>query len=82
MGALTTWRVDAFISPKVFPWPYLDMLKDAGLCGSTSDAMRMIQQGAAKIDGEKIADKSVRIMKGTEGVFQVGKRKFAKVTMN
>jgi len=56
-----------------------NLLKDAGLCSSTSDAMRMIQQGAAKIDGEKVADKSVRIQKGTDAVFQVGKRKFAKV---
>jgi len=59
-----------------------NLLKDAGLCGSTSDAMRMIQQGAAKIDGEKIADKSVRIPAGTEGVFQVGKRKFAKIIVS
>ena len=63
-------------------YPIANLLKDAGLCGSTSDAMRMIQQGAAKIDGEKIADKSLRVLKGTEGVFQVGKRKFAKVSMN
>jgi len=62
-------------------YPIANLLKDAGLCGSTSDAMRMIQQGAAKIDGEKIADKSVKIMSGTEGVFQVGKRKFAKVNI-
>jgi tyrosyl-tRNA synthetase len=59
-----------------------NLLKDAGLCSSTSDAMRMIQQGAAKIDGEKIADKSVKIQKGTEGVFQVGKRKFARLSIN
>ncbi len=59
-----------------------NLLKDAGLCSSTSDAMRMIQQGAAKIDGEKVADKSVRIQKGTEGVFQVGKRKFARLSIN
>ncbi len=56
-----------------------NLLKDAGLCSSTSDAMRMIQQGAAKIDGEKVANKSVKIQKGTDAVFQVGKRKFAKV---
>ena len=62
-------------------YPIANLLKDAGLCGSTSDAMRMIQQGAAKIDGEKIADKSVRVMKGTKGVFQVGKRKFVKLTI-
>ncbi len=63
-------------------YPIANLLKDAGLCGSTSDAMRMIQQGAAKIDGEKIADKSVMVVQGTEGVFQVGKRKFAKLTIN
>jgi len=58
-----------------------NLLKDAGLCSSTSDAMRMIQQGAAKIDGEKVADKSVKIMAGTEAIYQVGKRKFAKITV-
>jgi len=63
-------------------YPIANLLKDAGLCDSTSDAMRMIQQGAAKIDGEKIADKSVRIPAGTDGVFQVGKRKFAKISVN
>ena len=63
-------------------YPIANLLKDAGLCGSTSDAMRMIQQGAAKIDGEKVTDKSVKIKKGTDGVFQVGKRKFAKLIIN
>jgi len=63
-------------------YPIANLLKDAALCSSTSDAMRMIQQGAAKIDGEKVADKTVRIQPGTSGVFQVGKRKFAKVTVN
>ncbi len=63
-------------------YPIANLLKDAGLCGSTSDAMRMIQQGAARIDGEKVADKSVRISSGTKGVFQVGKRKFARLTIN
>ena len=63
-------------------YPIANLLKDAGLCGSTSDAMRMIQQGAAKIDGEKVADKSVKISSGTNGVFQVGKRKFARLTIN
>lgn len=63
-------------------YPIANLLKDAGLCVSTSDAMRMIQQGAAKIDGEKVADKSVRIAKGTDAVFQVGKRKFARLSIN
>jgi len=58
-----------------------NLLKDAGLCSSTSEAMRMIQQGAVKIDGDKVSDKSLRITAGMEAVFQVGKRKFARVKM-
>jgi len=58
-----------------------NLLKDADLTPSTSEAMRMIKAGAVKIDGEKVADKSLKITSGTEGVFQVGKRKFAKVTV-
>ena len=62
-------------------YPIANLLKDAGLCASTSEAMRMIQQGAVKIDGEKVTDKSTRIQAGTEGVFQVGKRKFARIAV-
>ncbi len=62
-------------------YPIANLLKDAGLCASTSEAMRMIQQGAVKIDGEKVIDKSTRIHTGTEGVFQVGKRKFARIAV-
>lgn len=56
-----------------------NLLKDTGLCSSTTDAMRMIQQGAVRIDGDRVEDKSLRVMKGTNAVFQVGKRRFAKV---
>jgi tyrosyl-tRNA synthetase len=62
-------------------YPIANLLKDVGLCSSTSEAMRMIQQGAVKIDGEKVSDKALRITKGTEAVFQVGKRKFARVSI-
>ncbi|MFC4280911.1 tyrosine--tRNA ligase [Thalassotalea piscium] len=58
-----------------------NLLKDAGLASSTSEAMRMIKQGAAKIDGEKIADNKLKISAGTTAIFQVGKRKFARVTV-
>ncbi|NQZ89714.1 MAG: tyrosine--tRNA ligase [Colwellia sp.] len=58
-----------------------NLLKDAGLVVSTSEAMRMIKQGAAKIEGEKITDNKLRIASGTTAVYQVGKRKFAKVTV-
>ncbi|WP_448550443.1 tyrosine--tRNA ligase [Thalassotalea fusca] len=59
-----------------------NLLKDAGLVSSTSEAMRMIKQGAAKIDGEKVADNKLLVTKGTTAVFQVGKRKFARVTVS
>lgn len=58
-----------------------NLLKEAGLVSSTSDAMRMIKQGAAKIDGNKIEDTRMQLTAGTTGVFQVGKRKFAKITL-
>lgn len=56
-----------------------NLLKDAGLTKGTSDAMRMIKQGAVKIDGEKISDPKLIIASGTRQVFQVGKRRFARV---
>jgi len=58
-----------------------NLLKEAGLVVSTSEAYRMIKQGAAKIDGEKVVDKSLMIGCGSQAVYQVGKRKFAKVTI-
>ena len=58
-----------------------NLLKEAGLVTSTSDAMRMIKQGAAKIEGEKITDNKLVISAGSTSVYQVGKRKFAKITV-
>ncbi len=57
-----------------------NLLKDADLVGSTSDAMRMIRQGAVKMDGEKVEDTKLVPAAGT-AVYQVGKRKFARVTL-
>lgn len=59
-----------------------NILKEAGLTKSTSDAMRMIKQGAVKIDGEKISDLKLVISADTQHVYQVGKRKFAKIKIN
>ncbi|NMP15907.1 tyrosine--tRNA ligase [Thalassotalea sp. Y01] len=58
-----------------------NLLKEAGLVGSTSDAMRMVKQGAVKIDGEKVADAKQACVAGSTAIYQVGKRKFAKVTL-
>lgn len=57
-----------------------NVLKDAGLTVSTSEAFRMIKQGAVKIDSQKIEDRNLVIAQGNKHIIQVGKRKFAKVT--
>jgi tyrosyl-tRNA synthetase len=59
-----------------------NLLKDAGLTVSTSEAIRMINQGAVKINGEKVSDPKLEISVSTENVYQVGKRKFAKVKIS
>jgi tyrosyl-tRNA synthetase len=58
-----------------------NLLKDAGLTASTSEALRMIGQSAVKIDGETISDKKLIIPASSTHVYQVGKRKFARVTV-
>jgi tyrosyl-tRNA synthetase len=58
-----------------------NLLKEADLVPSTSDAYRMIKQGAAKIEGEKITDRNLVIVSGSSAIYQVGKRKFARVTV-
>jgi tyrosyl-tRNA synthetase len=58
-----------------------NLLKDANLVSSTSEAIRMIRQGAVKIDGDKVTDTKLVIAAGSENVYQVGKRKFAKIVV-
>jgi tyrosyl-tRNA synthetase len=58
------------------------LLKEAALVGSTSDAFRMIKQGAVRIDGERISDKGLAIQSGSTHVYHVGKRRFARVTVS
>ena len=57
------------------------LLKGAGLVSSTSEAFRMIKQGAVKIDGERVEDRGLQIEAGSTHIYQVGKRKFARVTL-
>lgn len=58
------------------------LLKQSGLVESTSEALRMITQGAVKLDGERVIDKGLQLQTGGVVVAQVGKRKFARVTIN
>ena len=64
------------------PLPIAQVLKQAGLTASTSEATRMIEQGGVKIDGEKLTDKARKLAQGARVVLQVGKRKFARVTIS
>ncbi|MDQ7968909.1 MAG: tyrosine--tRNA ligase [Oxalicibacterium faecigallinarum] len=57
------------------------LLKQANLCASTSEALRMVEQGGVRIDGAVISDKALKVEAGTS-VVQVGKRKFARVTLS
>ena len=63
-------------------YPIANLLKDLGLTASTSESHRMIQQGGAKVDGEKISDPKQLIQTGGPYIIQVGKRKIAKVCLS
>ena len=58
------------------------MLKQANLVASTSEAFRAIEQGGIKLDGERVTEKALALGKGVTVVAQVGKRKFARITIN
>jgi tyrosyl-tRNA synthetase len=57
------------------------LLKQAGLTPSTNEAQRMIEQGGVRLDGERVSDKALKIPAGRTVVAQVGKRKFARITV-
>ena len=59
--------------------PIAQVLKQSGLTASTSEALRMIEAGGVKFDGERVSDKALCLKAGVTGVLQVGKRKFARV---
>ena len=61
--------------------PLSNLLKECGMTKSTSEAIRMIKQGAVRIDEKKVTDLKLLIHSGTSAVFQVGKRKFKKITL-
>ena len=58
------------------------VLKHAGLTGSTSEALRMIEQGGVRLDGERVSDRLLVLKPGTTVVLQIGKRKFARVSLS
>ena len=67
---------------KVQEYPLTSLLKDSGLVQSTSEAMRLIKQGAVKVEGKKIEDTKFLITSGNTNLIQVGKRKIAKIQLS
>jgi tyrosyl-tRNA synthetase len=65
--------------PASAPIALVQVLKQVGLTASTSEAMRMIDQGGVRVDGEKVSDRTLTLAPGTTAVLQVGKRRFARV---
>lgn len=80
-GALPDEIPETIIQASDTVIPLVQLLKLTGLTASTSEALRMIDQGAVKLNGEKVTDKSAQIARGESVVMQVGKRKYAKATI-
>ena len=81
-GAMPDEMPEVTVNTADAAMPIAILLKNAGLVDSTSEANRMIQQGGVKINGNKVEDRNTLIQKGEVAVYQVGKRKFAKVSLN
>jgi tyrosyl-tRNA synthetase len=64
------------------PFGLVQVLKQIGLTSSTSEGMRLVGQGGVRLDGEKITDKNLKLSKGKAVILQVGKRKFARVSIS
>jgi tyrosyl-tRNA synthetase len=80
-GAVPDDLVEQVIEVPADGAPLAQVLKTSGVCPSTSDAHRMIEQGGVRVNGEKVSDKSLKLGPGATYVLQVGKRKFAKVAL-
>ena len=81
-GVLPEDMEDITLSVAAGDYPIANLLKDAGLVASTSEALRMINQGAVRMDGERVGERNLIVPKGTSAVFQVGKRRCARVSVN
>ncbi|SEO96157.1 tyrosine--tRNA ligase [Aquisalimonas asiatica] len=80
-GALPEDMPDVDVPARGGSVPIATLLRLAGLVGSSSDGQRMVKQGAVRIDGERVEDAGLTIAAGSVHVVQVGKRRFARVTI-
>lgn len=70
------------INDELSNYSLAQVMKETAMCSSTSEALRMIKQGAVRIDGEKVEDTSISVPRDEYFVLQVGKRKFTKIKIN
>jgi tyrosyl-tRNA synthetase len=80
-GGVPDDLVEQFIDAPAEGLAIAQVLKLSGVCPSASEALRMIEQRGVKVDGETVTDKGLRLLAGSTHVLQVGKRKFARVTL-
>lgn len=78
-GALPEDMLEVQVRSREGRMPIANLLKDAGLTDSTSEALRLIQQGAVRIDGERVGSRDLELIAGNRYVCQVGKRRIARV---
>jgi tyrosyl-tRNA synthetase len=81
-GAMPTRIVEKVVNSSGEKMPIATVIKEAGLVASTSEALRMLEQGAVRIDGERVTDRDRKIGIGDAGIFQVGKRRFARIRVD
>ena len=81
-GALPDDIPEKILYAEVDGLPIAQALKQAGLTASTTEALRMIEQGGVKLNGEKVSDKSIKLARGETAVVQVGKRKFVRISVS
>ena len=81
-GAIPDDMLEKILHAEKDGLPIAQLLKQAGLTASTTEALRLIEQGGIKLNGEKVSDKTIRLNRGQTAIVQVGKRKFAKVTIS
>ena len=81
-GAIPDDMLEKILHAEKDGLPIAQLLKQAGLTASTTEALRLIEQGGVKLNGEKVSDKTIKLSRGQTAIVQVGKRKFAKVTIS
>ena len=80
-GVLPEDLQEVEVDSKSEKMPLTHVMRAAGLVASTSEGLRMIEQGAVRIDGERVSDRALQLRRGSRVVIQVGKRRVARINV-